>query len=284
MKILVTGSNGQLGSELKELSEKHRAEFVFTDKHTLDITNVAAIESFFANQRVDIVINGAAYTAVDQAESDTEAAFLTNATAVGYLAAACKKHGAKLIHISTDFVFDGMKQKPYEEQDATRPLNTYGKSKLQGEQLCRQYNPDAIIIRTSWLYSSYGHNFVKTILRLSAEKKVLRVVDDQRGSPTYARDLAKAILLIIGHEKGMSTSGIFHYSNLGECSWFDFASEIIALTDRNCSIVPIPSSEYPTPARRPHYSVLSKNKIVGTFGLTIPFWKDSLKECLKLLI
>jgi dTDP-4-dehydrorhamnose reductase len=284
MKILVTGGNGQLGSELKVLSENFDAEFFFTDREELDITNADAVNEFIISTKPDFVINGAAYTAVDKAESDKETAFLINANAVGNIAAACISYNSKLIQVSTDFVFDGTKSTPYKEADATNPLSVYGKSKLQGEQLCLQNNPNAIIIRTSWLYSSFGNNFVKTMLRLSSERKELKVIFDQTGTPTYARDLAQAILHVIRHEKVNTASGIFHYSNEGECSWFDFAKETIELSGNNCKVVPIETFEYPTPAVRPRYSVLSKTKIIETFGLKIPYWKVSLKECTKLLI
>jgi dTDP-4-dehydrorhamnose reductase len=283
MKILVTGSNGQLGSELKVLSENFDAEFIFTDREELDITNADAVNEFITSTKPDFVINGAAYTAVDKAESDTDTAYLINAEAVANIAIAAKNNQSKLIQISTDFVFDGSKNTPYKEDDGTNPLNVYGKSKLQGEHLCLQNNPDAIIIRTSWLYSSFGNNFVKTMLRLSAERNELKVIYDQTGTPTYARDLALAILHIISHENLKTTSGVFHFSNLGVCSWFDFATEIVSLSKNNCKVFPIETFEYPTPATRPHYSVLNKRKITETFGLEIPYWRDSLKNCFKLL-
>jgi dTDP-4-dehydrorhamnose reductase len=283
MKILVTGGNGQLGSELKVLSERFDAEFIFTDKEELDITNADAVNEFISSTKPDFVINGAAYTAVDKAESDKETAFSINANAVGNIAAACRNYNSKLIQVSTDFVFDGTKSTPYKEDDATNPLSVYGKSKLQGEQLCLQNNPDAIIIRTSWLYSSFGNNFVKTMLRLSSERKELKVIFDQTGTPTYARDLAQTILHVISHEKVKATSGIFHFSNQGVCSWFDFAKAIVELSGNDCKVLPIETFEYPTPATRPHYSVLNKRKITGTFGLEIPYWRTSLIECIKLL-
>lgn len=283
MKILVTGSNGQLGSELKVLAKNFNAEFIFTDRGELDITNAAAVNEFIATAKPNFVINGAAYTAVDKAETDQEAAYAINATAVGYLAAACKENNVKFIQVSTDFVFDGAKYTPYKEDDATNPLSVYGKSKLQGEQLCLQNNNDAIIIRTSWLYSSFGNNFVKTMLRLSLERSELKVIFDQTGTPTYARDLAQAILQIIQHEKVKTTSGIFHFSNQGVCSWYDFAKAVVDLSGNNCKVLPIETFEYPTPATRPHYSVLNKRKIVETFGLEIPYWRDSLQACMALL-
>jgi dTDP-4-dehydrorhamnose reductase len=283
MKILITGSNGQLGSELSVLSKNFNASFIFTDKEELDITNAHATAALITSIKPDFIINAAAYTAVDKAESESETAYLINAKAVENLAAVSKKINAKLIHISTDFVFDGTKNTPYSEDDAPNPLSVYGKSKLQGEQVCLQQNTEAIIIRTSWLYSSFGNNFVKTILRLASEKKELRVVHDQKGTPTYARDLAHAILHICRHEKVKSTSGIFHYSNEGACTWFEFASEIVALSEKDCQVIPIKTHEYPTAAVRPKYSVLDKNKIASTFGLSIPEWKNSLKACLQLL-
>jgi len=283
MKILVTGGNGQLGSELKVLSKIFNAEFIFTDREELDITDKVAVDNFLAEHQPDFVINGAAYTAVDKAEGDSETAFLINAGAVENLAICCKKNNAKLLQVSTDFVFEGNKSTPYKETDATNPLSVYGKSKLQGEQLCLANNPDTIIIRTSWLYSSFGNNFVKTMLRLSSERKELKVIYDQTGTPTYARDLAQAILKIIKHDNVKTTSGIFHFSNQGVCSWFDFSKAIVDLSGNDCIVLPIETYEYPTPATRPHYSVLNKRKITETFGFNIPYWRDSLIACISLL-
>ncbi len=283
MKILVTGSNGQLGSELKVLSENFDAEFIFTDRAELDVSDKVSVDDFLAHAKPDFVINGAAYTAVDKAETEEEAAYLINAQAVENLAVSCAAKNIKFIQVSTDFVFDGKKSTPYKEDDAVNPLSVYGKSKLKGEELCRKNNPDAIIIRTSWLYSSFGNNFVKTMLRLSSERKELKVIFDQTGTPTYARDLASAILQIIIHSNVKTTSGVFHFSNQGVCSWFDFTKAIIDLSGNHCKVFPIETYEYPTPATRPHYSVLNKRKIVESFGLEIPYWRDSLVDCMNLL-
>lgn len=283
MKILVTGSNGQLGSELKVLSQNINAQFIFTDKDELDITNAESVNLFIATEKPDFVINCAAYTAVDKAEAESEMAYLINATSIDNIAIACKQHEAKLIHISTDFVFDGTKYTPYKEDDHTNPLSLYGSTKLAGEQCCLDKNPSAIIIRTSWLYSSFGNNFVKTMMRLASERKELKVIYDQTGTPTYAKDLATAILHIMQHEKVKQVSGIFHYSNLGVCSWYDFATEIVKTIQADCLVKPIETFEYSTPATRPHYSVLNKRKITETFGLTIPYWRDSLVNCISLL-
>lgn len=291
--ILVTGSYGQLGSEIKELSSDYKElKFLFTDVDTLDITNLKSLENFFNENPIDFVINCAGYTNVDKAETDKDAAYLINATAVKYLAELTNKKSAGLIHISTDYVFDGTGNNPYKENDATNPTSVYGETKLQGELEILAYTPltplkrgivkNSIIIRTSWLYSSYGNNFVKTMLRLGKEKKELNVVSDQTGCPTYAKDLAKVILDIINNSYDNSDpdnvgTGIYHYSNEGVCSWYDFASEIFKIANISCKINPIGTKDFPTPAKRPFYSVLNKSKIKSTFGITIPHWKDSLK-------
>lgn len=284
-KILVTGGNGQLGSELQQLAPLYAGfEFLFTDYAELPIDDEKAVFAYFREHNPSFCINCAAYTAVDKAESDQDKAMLVNGTSVGYLAKAATDSGARFIHISTDYVFDGEATEPIEEDAPVNPLGVYGLTKLRGEQLALEYAPDAIIIRTAWVYSAYGHNFVKTMLRLMSERKELNVVSDQVGSPTYAADLAKAILDIIVVLSQQPTldqfRGIYHYSNDGVISWYDFAVAIRDLSGSKCDIHPIPAAAYPTPARRPAYSVLSKDKIRTVFGIrTIP-WQDSLKACL----
>ncbi len=283
--ILVTGANGQLASELKELSSNLPGfKFLFTSKEDLPIEDVIALKSYFKNQPIQYCINCAAYTAVDKAESDWEKAFLINAEAVGNLAAICKMHDAKFIHISTDYVYDGSTAAPLKETDATGPLNVYGSSKLKGEDLALEKNPSSLVIRTSWVYSSYGANFVKTMLRLFKEKDKLNVVSDQIGSPTYAADLAAVIVLFIQkNENGQSLSGIYNYSNRGVTTWYEFALAIKELSNSPCGILPTITSAYPTPAQRPLYSVMDTSKVNGALQIDIPFWKDSLKKCMDKL-
>ncbi len=287
MKILVTGSYGQLGSELKELAGNYKSwQFLFTDADSLDITDEKAITGFFEKYLPDFVINCAAYTAVDKAETDMEAARKINAVAPGIMAKAAKKAGAGLVHVSTDYVFDGRNFQPYKENDATNPQTVYGKTKLEGEQICLKENPKSLIIRTSWLYSSFGNNFVKTMLRLGQEQESIPVVFDQVGTPTYAADLAKAILFIAEKQSASPESfvpGIYHYSNEGVSSWYDFALTIFELAQITCSVNPLLTKDFPRPAKRPHFSVLDKSKIKNTFNLEIPYWKESLKVCLTKL-
>ncbi|GIV34597.1 MAG: NAD(P)-dependent oxidoreductase [Chitinophagales bacterium] len=281
LKILVTGANGQLGTELRTLAVQYpRYSFIFTDLDQLDITRAAATEDFIRNCRPHFLINCAAYTAVDLAESNMEAAFSLNTEAVRTLAHITAALDIKLIHISTDFVFDGRKNRPYVEDDLPAPLNIYGKSKWRGEEACLQENPHSIIVRTSWLYSPFGNNFVKTVQRLCREKKDIGIIYDQIGTPTYAHDLAAALMVVVS-KASRDTWGIFHYSNEGVCSWYDFAEAIKNLSRLSCRILPLETSEYPTPAKRPAYAVLNKKKIKQTFGIDIPHWQQSLAACIE---
>lgn len=280
LNILVTGSNGQLGSEIEELSPHFPYTFFFTCKDQLDITDKHAIESFVEKNAISAIINCAAYTAVDKAENEEALADKINHQAVKHLASIAKEKNIKLIHISTDYVFDGTSYKPYQEIDTTNPKSVYGKTKLDGENALLQGKlPNSIIIRTSWVYSSYGANFVKTMLRLGKEKDALGVIYDQVGTPTYAKDLAKVILDILPKINTTQTQ-IYNYSNEGVASWYDFAQEIMQMAKLTCKINPIETSQYPTPAKRPHYSLLNKAKIKNEFGIEIPYWKNSLEECL----
>lgn len=287
IKVLVTGSNGQLGSELRKLTKDLVGfEFLYTDLPELNITNSKELNNYISFHKPNFVINCAAYTAVDKAESEKELAIQINATAVRYLVEACEKAHAYFIHISTDYVFDGTNFMPYKESDVVRPQSVYGHSKLQGEQYALSYNK-SMIIRTSWLYSIYGNNFVKTMLRLGKEKAELGVVFDQVGTPTNAADLAACILSIVSKVSNKSLSfvaGKYHYSNEGVCSWYDFAAEIMQIGERTCKVLPIETKDYPTPARRPHYSVLNKSKIKQTYQIEIPHWKESLKTCMNILL
>ena len=278
-KILVTGSSGQLGSELQELASRFpQYNFLFLTRHELSLDDKNALEKTVLENRPDFVINCAAYTAVDKAETEREQAFRINETAVGALASACAKIGAKFIHISTDYVFDDNRQTPFKEDDAVNPINVYGESKLAGEQAALQNNPQSIVIRTSWVYSSYGKNFVKTMMRLMSEKQSISVVHDQWGSPTYAADLAKAILRIIDSREWKP--GIYHFSNEGVISWFDFAKEIGSLIQTNCEILPTTTANFPTPAKRPAYSVMDKSKIQQQYKIALRPWKESLSKCI----
>lgn len=281
--VLVTGAEGQLGRCLQLLAHTlPQYHFIFTNRFQLAIDDKTAVNHFFTQEPVAWCINCAAYTAVDKAESNEAAAMLINGTAVGNLAAACYLNQARFIHISTDYVFNGKGTVPYTETDVVDPINLYGASKLLGEQLAMVEHPNSIIIRTSWVYAQYGHNFVKTMLRLMAERESINVVNDQIGRPTYALDLAQAILHIIAAEP--QTGGIYHFSNQGNpISWYDFAVAIKTITNAHCAVNPIETSAYPTPARRPLYSVLDTHKIAQTFGLTIPHWQDSLPQCVALL-
>jgi dTDP-4-dehydrorhamnose reductase len=275
-KIFVTGANGQLGRELRDLAP----ESFFYDRATLPVEDPDASQAFLAREKPQWLINCAAYTAVDKAETEKESAYQINGDAVGYLADACRKNNTRLIHISTDYVFDGSSATPLKETDPTAPINTYGASKLEGEnRALRQYPDGTLIIRTSWVYSEYGNNFVKTMIRLMKERPAINVVNDQIGTPTYAADLAAAILHIIGYPA--FTPGIFNYSNEGKISWYDFATTIRDAIGSSCTVNPIPTSQYPTPAKRPHYSLLDKTRIRDTYQLSIPEWRPSLHTCLR---
>ena len=283
MNILVTGSNGQVGSEIRELSSEYEYKFFFTDRNSIDITCKDSIRDFCKINSINVIINCAAYTAVDKAETDVENADIGNRKAVKKLSIVSQELNIKLIHISTDYVFDGRNFKPYCEEFQTNPQGVYGKTKLDGENEMRDINPkNSIIIRTSWVYSSFGNNFVKTMLRLGKEKESLGVIFDQVGTPTYAKDLAKAILDIVPQINNDKVE-IYNYSNEGVLSWYDFAKEIMKMAKLDCKINPIETFQYPTPAIRPHFSLLNKSKIKSTFNIEIPYWKDSLDECLKIM-
>ncbi|MCD4746289.1 MAG: dTDP-4-dehydrorhamnose reductase [Bacteroidales bacterium] len=281
MNILITGSKGQLGSEIQNLSSDYsKYNFFYTDIEELDITNFQAVDDFFKINNIACVINCAAYTAVDKAEEDNKMAMLINSNAVKYLSQVSARYNSLLIHISTDYVFDGKSHRPYIENDKVNPTSFYGKTKLEGENQIIANAKKALIIRTSWLYSEFGNNFVKTMIKYGRERKSLKVVFDQIGTPTYARDLSKVLLDIISQTHNVSGTEIYHYSNEGVISWYDFAKAIMELAEINCKIYPIETKDYSLPAPRPFYSVLNKTKIKDHFNLYIPYWKDSLDECL----
>ncbi|MEO6313653.1 MAG: dTDP-4-dehydrorhamnose reductase [Chitinophagaceae bacterium] len=283
--ILVTGANGQLGTAIKQLSVLYpQFHYKFLVKHDLPIHQSDKVEAYFNEIQPAYCINCAAYTAVDKAETEKELAMLVNGEAVGVLATVCKSTGTKFLHVSTDYVFDGTGTSPYQEDDFTNPVNYYGVTKLQGEQLCMQYNAESIIIRTSWVYATHGNNFVKTMLRLMKERDNLNVVNDQFGSPTYAADLAGCILSVVAANEAAGkrwTPGIYHYSNEGIINWFDFATAIGKLSGSNCQVHPVPATAYPTAARRPAYSGMSKEKIKSIYKLVIPAWEKSLALCIS---
>jgi dTDP-4-dehydrorhamnose reductase len=286
INILVTGANGQLGSELKVISTYEPFQFIFTDVEDLNLTKGEDVNSFFNTHKIDYCINCAAYTAVDKAEKDITAARAINVEAVQNLAEACTINHTVLFHISTDFVFRGNTFLPISEDVKPDPVSTYGFTKFEGENIALKTNPKTIIIRTSWLYSSFGNNFVKTMIRLGKERKELGVIVDQIGSPTYASDLAKAIVSIIRTADTVDLDenyGIYHYSNEGVASWYDFATAIFDMKSMNVDVKPLKADEYPTPAKRPHFSLMDKTKIKNTFRIKIPYWRDSLKICLELL-
>ncbi len=280
--ILVTGSKGQLGSEISNISDRFSSlNFIFTDVDELDLTNPDAIEQIFAENDFDACINCAAYTAVDKAEDDKDLAMLINFKAVEYLARTCEKYNCLLIHISTDYVFSGKHYKPYNEDDPVSPDSYYGQTKLKGEEAVLGNCTNSVIIRTSWLYSSFGNNFVKTMQKLGNERETLGVVADQVGTPTYAADLASAILTIVVKYDGSLEKQIYHFSNEGVISWYDFAKSIMKLQGIKCEVNPIESKDFPAKANRPYYSVLNKAKIKDHYGIKIPYWEDSLKVMLE---
>jgi dTDP-4-dehydrorhamnose reductase len=288
--ILVTGANGQLGSEIRALAKNYPDwTFTYIDIEELDLTNRVGVKEYFSTHQFNYCINCAAYTAVDKAESDEKLARKVNATAVQYIAEACHETKAGLIHLSTDYVYHNDQNTPFKEGDVTTPQGIYALTKLEGDNIAREVNPNkTLILRTSWVYSSFGQNFVKTMLRLGRDKEQISVIFDQIGSPTYAHDLAEAILIIIGKvEKGEVSvekfNDLYHYSNEGVTSWYDFAKTIFNLATINCKVIPIETKDYPTPAKRPPFSLLNKSKFKEAFGLDIPYWRDSLQTCLKLL-
>ena len=277
--ILITGANGQLGNEMRVLSaENPEYAYFFTDVAELDICNEQAILDFVKANQINVIVNCAAYTAVDKAEENVELCTRLNADAVGYLAKAAETHGAEFIQVSTDYVFDGTSHIPYQETEATCPNSVYGHTKLAGEQNALTLCSRSMVIRTAWLYSTFGNNFVKTMIRLGKERENLGVIFDQVGTPTYARDLARAIFTAI--RQGV-VPGIYHFSNEGVCSWYDFTKAIHRLAGiTTCHVKPLHTEEYPTPAKRPHYSVLDKTKIKNTYHIEIPYWMDSLQSCI----
>lgn len=286
MTVLVAGSDGQLGSELRRMSKDQRygfCRFLFADINVVDICNRAELNTFLKANKVDLVVNCAAYTAVDKAENDMEMAFAINRDGVALLSECCVENDSCLIHISTDYVFDGKSVRPYTEDDPVGPIGIYGASKRAGEEAMFEKGVNGMIIRTAWLYSSYGNNFVKTMLRLGTERDTVHVVADQHGTPTWAADLAYAILEIIVQTDFSRWKGveIYHFTDEGECTWYEFASAIMELAGKDCKVLPISTEEYPTACRRPVYSVLDKTKIKKKFGLEIPLWDDSLRKMLK---
>lgn len=283
MNILVTGANGQLGNCIRNAAADAPDLYIFTDVAELDITDAAAVAEMVKEHNVNVIVNCAAYTNVDRAESDADFAELLNATAVRNLAEAAKDNGGTLIHVSTDYVFGGSQgNTPRTESEPANPTGVYGLTKLHGEQAIADSGVSALIFRTAWLYSEYGKNFVKTMLNLTATKPELKVVFDQVGTPTYAQDLAEAIVAIISSRKFEGNEGIYHYSNEGVCSWFDFTKAIAAIAEiYDCNIKPCHSNEFPSLVLRPHFSVLDKTKFKNIFGLTIPYWTESLQRCIK---
>lgn len=278
-RILITGANGQLGNALRlELAGDPNIDAVYTDVEDLDITNAEAVENFLRDNAIEMMVNCAAYTAVDRAESDELRAAAINTEAVGIIGQAAGRLGIRVIHISTDYVFSGESYRPYEEKDEPFPQSIYGRTKLEGEGLLTSFCKDAVIIRTAWLYSEFGNNFVKTMLRLAGEKEELGVVSDQIGTPTYAGDLAAAIHAVIRSDEWKP--GIYHFTDEGVASWYDFAKSIFEIAGKDIRVKPLLTSEYPTAARRPMYSVLSKNKIKRTYNIEIPYWRESLEKCI----
>ncbi|MBO7048750.1 MAG: dTDP-4-dehydrorhamnose reductase [Spirochaetia bacterium] len=282
MNILITGANGQLGNEIHNLEKDSKNNYFFTSRENLDITDKGRIQKYISDNRIEIIINCAAYTAVEKAEEEFKRADLVNHIAVKNLAEVSKENSVFLIHISTDYVFGGVGNLPYKEDDIANPLGIYGKTKFAGEQAIKDIGCKALIIRTAWLYSSFGNNFVKTMIRLISEKESIKVVYDQIGSPTYAGDLAKIIIDIVETRKYIDNEGIYHFTNEGVISWYDFAVEIAnQVNNIKCRILPCRSDEFPTKVKRPAYSVLDKAKIKETFNIDIPYWKESLTKCIK---
>ena len=281
-KILVTGANGQLGNEMRLLAEEHKNfEYFFTDVAELDICDEQAVMDFVSTHQIDVIVNCAAYTAVDKAEDNVELCDKLNHVAPGYLAKAAQSRNGWLVQVSTDYVFDGTAHIPYKEEDIPCPNSVYGSTKLAGEQEALKQCPNSMVIRTAWLYSTFGNNFVKTMIRLGQEKETLGVIFAQIGTPTYARDLAQAIFVAL--EKGI-VPGIYHFSNEGVCSWYDFTKAIHRLAGiTTCHVSPLHTEDYPTKACRPHYSVLDKTKLKKTYGVEVPYWMDSLAECIEKL-
>ncbi|MGN0033175.1 MAG: dTDP-4-dehydrorhamnose reductase [Candidatus Limimorpha sp.] len=282
MRILVTGANGQLGTEMRIVSKDSRDTYVFTDIDELDITNRDEVIRFVSENKIDVVVNCAAFTNVEKAEDEEAVAELINAKAVENIAIACQNNDATLIHISTDYVFGGNDgNTPRNEDEPVNPTGAYGRTKLHGEEALKKSKCKSIVIRTAWLYSEYGTNFVKTMRRLTAEKERVNVVFDQVGTPTYALDLAKVIFNIIEERKLVGNEGLYHYSNEGAISWYDFAKEICEQYGNSCDVQPCFSNELISKVKRPSYSVLDKSKIKNTFNINIPYWKDSLRNCIK---
>lgn len=287
--ILIAGATGQVGQEFQAISSAYpEFRFYFAGKFELDITNPQYVADFFRTQRIDYCVNCAAYTAVDKAESEEQQAFAVNVEGVRHLAQSCLTRNIPLIHLSTDYVYHGKAGRPFRESDPTNPQGVYARTKLEGEQMALTIHPMTTILRSSWVYSSFGHNFVKTMLRLAKEHAEIRVVNDQIGTPTYARDLAKAILSMIHKVESEEVApvklrGVYHYSNEGATTWYDFAKAIFESKNIDITVIPVSTEDYPTPARRPLYSVLDKSKIKEAFGLVIPEWQESLRDCLELL-
>lgn len=282
MNLLVTGCYGQLGRELQRLAQNHHEhQWLFTDADTLDITDANAVERCFSKHRIDVCINCAAYTAVDRAEDEPEAAACVNTLAPQILAKICRSHNALLVHVSTDYVFDGNSDLPYKETDTVNPQSVYGRTKAEGERLIRESNCKHLIVRTAWLYSSTGKNFVKTMLQLADTHPEINVVNDQHGCPTWAHDLAQAIVTLIHHYENKPVQETFHFTNEGQVTWYDFAQAIMELSEKACKVNPITTDQYPTKAHRPAFSVLDLNKIKATTGIEIPFWHDSLTKCIE---
>jgi len=286
MNVLITGANGQLGSEIKDCQHNFKElNIVYADIPDLDICNEDAVNTFVTINGIEAIINCAAYTAVDKAEGDAQNARKVNAKGVLNLVKAMEYVNGKMIHISTDYVFDGTKYLPYDEEDTVSPIGVYGKTKREGELAVINSSLEGIVIRTSWLYSAYGNNFVKTMIRLGSEKEKLNVIFDQIGSPTYAGDLANTCLVILSNEQNRidKAGKVYHFSNEGVASWYDFATAVMKINKLDCEVLPLETKDYPTLAKRPHYSVLNKTKIKKNFKITIPYWRDSLEKCIQKL-